>query len=512
MSHTQASLSGVAAPPPAEVSPEGRRWRVFPRRLAVVIVVIFMTCSIAAIEAYLLVKLRQAAWESAEREARNIARTVSDSIFRTFSMVDLSLLQMKHNFEKFDVFSLPPELSRALLFSGVSELKDIGQSLVLSEYGYLLFSSGTRPPTGVNLSDRDYFIAQKQNTTSGLYLGAPLISRISANAGVALSRRLDAADGSFDGVVVGFLRQSFFEDLFSHVDAPRNAQLLLVRNDGAAIFRWPPDEPGRPTAAGMPEVPQRLLTDPKHEGQFLDNHEAGGTPALYVYHRLRNVPLTMVVVLDQDVILAEWNRQGAILTLLTLVVIVVGMLLTFSLDHALIRRDEVTEKLNKLTRSDPLTGLANRRYFESTLEVEWGEARERRRPLSLLMIDVDHFKSVNDTYGHDCGDNLLKAIAAAIATAVRRPRDLAVRFGGEEFIALLPETDARQALVVAENIRSQVAATTVQSPSGESVSRTVSIGVSTMIPDGSMMSPLITEADEQMYRAKAAGRNTIRGA
>src|SRR3546814_11731974 len=79
-------------------------------------------------------------------------------------------------------------------------------------------------------SDRDYFIAQKQNTASGLYLGAPLISRISANAGVALSRRLDAADGSFDGVVVGFLRQSFFEDLFSHVDAPRNAHMLLVRS------------------------------------------------------------------------------------------------------------------------------------------------------------------------------------------------------------------------------------------------------------------------------------------
>jgi diguanylate cyclase (GGDEF)-like protein len=510
MSKTRTKLPVVAAAPSVIVASGKDGWHVLPSRLAVMIVVTFATFSAAAIETYLLVQLREAVWESAEREARNITRTTSDSIHRTFSMINLSLMEMKRNFESFDVFSLPPAIAEALLFGSVVELKDVGQSLILSEYGYLLFSNGARPPTGVNLADREYFVVHKNNASPGLFVGAPMTSRLSSQEGIALSRRLSDEDGKFKGVVVGFLRNTFFRDLFSHVDAPLNTELLLARTDGTVMYRWPADGGGaQATDMNVSMVPARLLTDPEHEGQFMSDSGPGEGPLFYVYHRLDSVPLVMAVALDPDVVLQQWKRQTVTLSIVTSAIIIMVIVLIISLYRALERRDLLTTQLNALTRKDPLTGLANRRYFVERLEEEWDDARRHKRPLSLLMIDVDHFKSVNDTYGHECGDELLRSIAATIGGCLKRPRELAVRFGGEEFVALLPETDAQQAVAVAEGIRSKVASTRVPESGGGSVSRTVSIGVSTEVPESAVMNPLIAKADELMYKAKASGRNTV---
>jgi diguanylate cyclase (GGDEF)-like protein len=170
--------------------------------------------------------------------------------------------------------------------------------------------------------------------------------------------------------------------------------------------------------------------------------------------------------------------------------------------------EAVRRKLNALVIQDDLTGVYNRRHFMSLVQGEWGRARRYHTPAALLLIDADHFKRVNDSHGHLCGDELLRAIAGAVGGSLRQA-DVLARFGGEEFIVFLPHTDPLGALDVAERIRTQVQAINVEWR-GQSVATTVSIGVAQFRPDLLSLDWTIHEADTALYAAKAAGRNCVR--
>lgn len=187
--------------------------------------------------------------------------------------------------------------------------------------------------------------------------------------------------------------------------------------------------------------------------------------------------------------------------------------------HLQLRR--LTSNLRTQALSDELTGLANRRHFESTLDREWRRAARNGAPISLLMIDVDHFKAYNDRYGHPAGDACLRRVSNALSRTLRRPCDFVARVGGEEFAALLPETARDGAMHVARAMVDTVAALGLQhvTPSGRSCV-TVSIGVgSCEMPrdgaDGNCHAPpgpgdLFARADSALYDAKRAGRACIR--
>ena len=172
------------------------------------------------------------------------------------------------------------------------------------------------------------------------------------------------------------------------------------------------------------------------------------------------------------------------------------------------------QELEALSFKDGLTGIANRRQFDASLEREWAQASRDHTPLSLLMLDVDLFKQYNDLYGHLQGDTCLVAIAQALGQAAVRPRDVVARFGGEEFVILLPETDAQGAREVAERCQRLIAQQALEhklSPHGQRV--TLSIGVGTAIPDAAAQhSALLQAVDRQLYAAKQQGRNRIEGA
>jgi diguanylate cyclase (GGDEF)-like protein len=161
--------------------------------------------------------------------------------------------------------------------------------------------------------------------------------------------------------------------------------------------------------------------------------------------------------------------------------------------------------------TDPLTGLANRRNFDQCLKDEWKRAIRDRLPLSFLMMDLDLFKRYNDTYGHPQGDQLLKVVADVIARAAKRPADLAVRMGGEEFALLLPNTKLSGALEIAERIRREVEETCISLANGKgTTSITISIGAACMIPDMQKVAEeLVSSADELLYEAKHQGRNRV---
>jgi len=166
-------------------------------------------------------------------------------------------------------------------------------------------------------------------------------------------------------------------------------------------------------------------------------------------------------------------------------------------------------KLQRLSQTDGLTGLANRRELDHMLAREHKRRRRTGAPLSVLMIDIDHFKCVNDHYGHAMGDDYLRAVARALKTSAARSADLAARYGGEEFACLLPDTASHDAVRVAERVREYMAALQLPNATAPHPVLTLSVGVATQVGGGASAAQLLQSADEALYAAKHAGRNCI---
>ena len=169
--------------------------------------------------------------------------------------------------------------------------------------------------------------------------------------------------------------------------------------------------------------------------------------------------------------------------------------------------------LEGLTLTDELTGVANRRAFMAAFLSEWRRAQRTAQPLSLLMVDVDHFKAFNDRYGHPAGDQCLCAVAATIRDTLQRPGDVVARYGGEEFAVVLPDTDKAGAIVIGELVRTAIEGIAGPANVAGVAPVTASVGVATMLPDPALTHVMLLEAaDRALYTAKSAGRNTVRSA
>jgi len=166
--------------------------------------------------------------------------------------------------------------------------------------------------------------------------------------------------------------------------------------------------------------------------------------------------------------------------------------------------------INKLSITDQLTGIPNRRSLDNQVEREWFRSAREKVPLSMMMLDVDNFKSYNDTYGHQQGDVALQTVAMTMAKTLKRHADFAARWGGEEFAILLPNTETAGAVKIAEQIRNNVEQTPIPLLSGEITRATVSIGLHTMIPTKDCLPcELILKVDKALYAAKETGKNKV---
>ncbi|MCG8567809.1 MAG: diguanylate cyclase [Desulfobacterales bacterium] len=172
--------------------------------------------------------------------------------------------------------------------------------------------------------------------------------------------------------------------------------------------------------------------------------------------------------------------------------------------------EESNTKLRRLSSVDGLTDLPNRRFFDETLQREWNRGLRTRKPLTLILADIDHFKAYNDFYGHVLGDECLKRVGQQLQETLFRDMDSVARYGGEEFVAILPETDLAGGEIVAQRmLRDIVALKLPHHPSPTVPWVTVSLGISTMVPrPESSATHLVENADRALYFSKASGRNT----
>jgi len=175
--------------------------------------------------------------------------------------------------------------------------------------------------------------------------------------------------------------------------------------------------------------------------------------------------------------------------------------------------EEANRRLESLARVDPLTGLGNRRFFEDRLESEWRRQLREEQPLGLILVDVDHFKEFNDTYGHQAGDRCLQKIAGVLQSVARRAGDEVARWGGEELVVLLPKVGFEGTRRVAEDLRIQVAGLEIEHTSSPVLPFvTISAGFTAVVPSPAHTpDQLVRAADSALYRAKETGRNRIEG-
>lgn len=201
------------------------------------------------------------------------------------------------------------------------------------------------------------------------------------------------------------------------------------------------------------------------------------------------------------------DRYYSVLTGMGVVLLLLVSLTALSASRAHRRGVAASRELKRLATTDALTGIANRRHFTAMLDTEVERAQRSGQPLSLALIDIDHFKAINDTHGHPGGDEVLRAIGALLAETTRIA-DVPARIGGEEFAVLMPETNTEQARLACERIREAIAARPVSLPTGERVEVTLSAGVALLVADEEA-DKLMTRADAALYDAKQGGRNRV---
>jgi len=245
---------------------------------------------------------------------------------------------------------------------------------------------------------------------------------------------------------------------------------------------------------------KRVMSEPS--GSYSGISYSTRQPRLYVWRDSTRPLVVLVGKLWSDVFWlwrVEATRIGALMS--ALIFFVLGV--TLFLAREIGRRATAEDKLEELATTDALTGLRNRRKFDAVIDAEWRRAARQKKPVALLMIDADHFKTYNDTFGHQAGDDVLVGIAICISDSVHRAGDCAVRYGGEEFAVLLPGLSPTDALRVAETIRLKV-----EQWCGQPAITTVSVGVASLVPGAATeWNRLVKAADQALYAAKANGRN-----
>jgi diguanylate cyclase (GGDEF)-like protein len=473
-----------------------RPWRLSTKLLiasSVATVIGFST-----IGASVMLDMRRGDEELARQTLENLAAGIDADISRNVELYDLSLRAVASNMVLPEISQVSKPIRQLILFDHAAGAKDFGAIQVFDAEGRLAVDASSLDPAPENRSDEEYFQVHRDHPDAGLFISRPMLHH--GAFAIVLSRRITGADGGFLGVVAGSIRYSYFHDLFGRLSLGPGDIITVLRPDRTIIMRTPLDLDiiGKNLADRPDWNPAKLQSG----GSYSGVGPVDSIPRLYV-RRSGTSPLLIVVGKPLDSIHSLWRGEVIRLGAIMLALISFVLAVTLFLAREIGRRALAEEKLEELATTDSLTGLKNRRKFDAEIDAEWRRAARHKTPLALLMIDADHFKAFNDSFGHQAGDEILIGIAICISDSVRRVGDCAARYGGEEFAVLLPGLGSAEAVGVAEAIRLKV----MEWSEGATLT-TVSVGIASLTPSPSMdWSLLVKAADKALYAAKAGGRN-----
>jgi len=454
----------------------------------------FLSAALVGIEAWQMWHVREASLRSANIVTASLTESLSQQIENTLKTADTVVASLV---QRVEVEGQNPESQQRLyelMTSLASALPAIHEMGLTDKDGNAIVKSLVPHPVGMNYRERDYFRFLSSHYTSEAFIGQPVKSKVDGSVNITVSRRVNAKDGSFAGIVVASVSMDFFRKLFETVQFKSGGFIGLVADNGTLLA-------GSPDSFGDGEL-SALKAAPAGSLEYLSTNE--GVSRVGASNHLSHYPMTVMVAQNSSVVLGEWFRQlrthGAIVLCILAIIGALGY-----------RVDQANRSTRLQALSDGLTGLANRHCFSEAIEREFRRAARTGRPLSLIMVDIDFFKAFNDQYGHPAGDACLRAISTTVQGVLRRPSDVAARYGGEEFAILLPETDTTGAVQVVSDMQTAVRTLAIPHEAGPGGVITLSAGVASWYPRRLTATPawLIEAADASLYEAKAQGRNTF---
>lgn len=454
----------------------------------------------------------------------NMARALAQHADDTFKEADTVLVGLQ---ERISVDGIGPaalERLHRLLMLRVKELPQLDGIFFYDQNGRWLVNSQPVLDRSQNNADRDYFIYHRDHADAGPYVGVPIRSRSSGKWIATITRRITRTDGSFGGVVLATIEMAYFQRFYDSFDIGKGGAIVLALNNGTMMFRRPLREDSIAKSM-MSTAIFRDYASKASSGIALIKSSQDGVLRINGYTHLQTYPLFVVVALAKDEVLDEWRADAYMHMIGVLILVtgfaVMGQRMVRQIDQRAIAEGEANQAraqvedlnrtLERLAMQDGLTGLANRRHFDGALARELSRSERKGESLSLIMIDVDHFKLYNDMYGHLSGDECLRKIGQSILSGQRRPGDLAARYGGEEFVMILPDCDEVGARAIAEQIRQDVRRQHIPHAGNPDGVVTISLGIGSFnrVKRGATISGLIGAADQALYRAKAGGRDRV---
>lgn len=473
-----------------------RPWRISAKLLIISSVVTVIGFSAVCVN--VMLDMRHGEEALARQTLENLATSIDADISRNIDIYDLSLKAVASNVLLPEINTVSKPIRQLILFDHSTTARHFGAIQVFDAGGNLTIDASTLDPVAENRGGEEYFTVHRDDPNAGLFISRPMLFRGAYS--IVLSRRLSDTDGGFMGVVAGSIRFTYFHELFERLSLDPEDTITVLKRDRTIMMRRPFDL----------DIIGRNLND-SHAWKA-DNLRVGGSfagqgpvdPIARLYARSGGTgPLFVVAGKPLSTVFALWQKEafriGAVVLVLALFVLGSAIVLAREIS----RRADAESKLEEMATTDALTGLRNRRRFDQVIDIEWRRAMRLKTQVALLMIDADHFKAYNDTFGHQAGDQVLVGIAICISDSVGRAGDCAARYGGEEFAVLLPNTSAADAFKIAETIRAKVLGW-----SDGGAGSTVSCGIASLAPTAGMdWAILVAAADKALYAAKASGRN-----
>jgi len=365
--------------------------------------------------------------------------------------------------------------------------------MVRSDGGIFFFPAKDVKPLA-DSSDREYVVAAKESPMRELYFSAPIVGRVTHKRQIPISYRVrpNAADALLFYATINF--EDLDDEFADLLDSPE-CSIGIVRKDHTVLYRLPYSE----HLVGK----KLFFTASPKAYNIIAVYNPGLSRHAIFYQELDGLPLYAMVTDSYSRMRRAWLKTAAPKSLFALALLAGFLLVNARLVRLLARNDEMQRKLEIAARFDSLTGLKNRHYFFERVSEEMERAKRLKTPVTLAIADIDHFKTVNDEYGHPAGDQALKEIAAIIDANVRAA-DIAGRIGGEEFAILFTDTSLAVAAEVAERIREAT-----QGFSVENWKAGISVGLAQWRGEGEPINGLLKRADDALYAAKNSGRNRV---
>ena len=389
---------------------------------------------------------------------------------------------------------------------------------------FLRHKSNTVPAlSGIALYNRDCILtARAVGGTLGFRLDDAMCTRLRAlrddlphieiadaqtaptgKPGILIMRNLPFLDDTFNGGLTAGIGLAFIQKWLESFPLAQKNTLSIVDNTRVLIARVPPlpDAVGKRSNAS--DFQSAFDSGASHY-TMTTSSPRDGLERIFGMSKTEGFPFYVIVGFDKATALHEWQTRA--------VQVWVGYALLVVLFALLVRSHRIAigqrELLARLVRTDELTGIANRRHFLEVARQELDRSVRYSRPMSILYIDIDRFKLINDTWGHPAGDAVLKALAREV-TGVLRRQDTVARIGGEEFAVLLPETEAKTAAAVAESLRLAIEQATVRIGEKIEIKYTLSIGITSLLGEDDTLDAMMLRADKALYQAKQGGRNQV---